>query len=241
MADDKNSKPKQVAVVVQKSFVELLQAGTGLVVSSRQDLVKDFSHVLQQATKGKLLSGLGEAYDDLKSRGKIKGDYETTDQCRQELPYIFNALDDQTVIDETRFEAVKNIFLNAAQEELSDRDSQLPLEMMRIASGLHRGEILVLEACYRYNQAHMALVNKDLASRNIKYNDAHTWLQLIAEASGLGIPDLIQTYEKSLQNKGLLSPRTAGGNIVVDTNYHLSGTGLKLCAFMTDKVEAVQI
>lgn len=234
MTDTPNdSKSKKVANVIQQSFVELLQAGTGLVVSSKKDLVKDFSHILQEATKGRLLNGLGEAYKDLRNRGKIKEDYETTDQCRQELPYIFNTLDSEAVIDEKRFEAIRNIFLNAAQERLSDRNSQLPLEMMRIASTLNRGEILVLEACYQFNQEHMAIPNREAGSRNVQYNDAHTWLNLIAEKSGLGIPDLIEAYEKSLMGKGLLRPRTAGGNVVVDTNYHLSGTGLKLCEFIT--------
>jgi len=211
------------------ALVGFIQAVTGLGVSDKRDMLRDVSHLVQRSIQGHLATGLAEEYKILRERSRIKEDYETTDQCRQQTSYIFNAINSDGAIDEQRFRAMKNIFLNSAQETMSNRNDRLPVVLMKICSTLDMGEIMVLETAYRLNQELMASEDK-----TPKYQPmaSRSWLELIATQSGLGVEDMVAQYEQTLMAKGLLSKRSAGGEIVVDSNYHLSGTGLKLCEFI---------
>lgn len=208
-------------------LVNFIQTVTGFAASDKKDLVRDISHLVQRGIQGHLARGLVEEYNALKERGKIKEDYETTDQCRQQTSYVFDAIKGDGAIDEKRFRAMKNIFINSAEEKLSNRTETLPVELMSICGTLNGGEVVVLEAAYR-------LSKKENKVLEYAANDASSWIRLIAKESGFGIEGLVAKHETTLLEKGLLGPRTAGGNIVASTNYHLSDLGLKLCQFIQD-------
>ena len=220
---------------IQNPAVELIHAITGTAVSTRGDLIKDASHIVQSAIQGHLLDGLAETYKDLVSRGKIKTNYQQSNQFRQQASYIFGTTSPDGAIDEKRFMAMQNIFINSAKEDMSNRDDALPIELMRICSTLNMGDILVLEAASRLN--HRAMEIKTARQTfDLEYNPGveTSWFDLIAKESGMGITDMVKPYEKNLMNKGLFNDRTGGGQIVADTNYHLSGMGLKLCEFIKE-------
>lgn len=214
-----------------RAVADFVQAITGLAASDRKDIIRDLSHLVQRGIQWKLASGLVDVYKDMQRRGKIKEDYENTDQCRQQSSYVFDAIKSDGAIDEKKFGAIKNLFLNSAQERLSDRNSLLPIVLMKKCSELEAGEIVVLETAFRLHNETIA--NGDTTPR-YPAGDSHSWPSLIASESGLELPDLVIKYEESLMAKGLLNGRSPGGTIIADLNYHLSGTGLKLCEFIQD-------
>jgi hypothetical protein len=222
---------KSIIEKAQTAVVDFLQVVTGVAMSDKKDLVRDVSHIVQRGVQWHLATGFVEEYNALKLRGAIQEDYDKTDQCRQQSSYLFEAINSDGAIDEKRFNAMKNIFLNGAKENMSDRNDMLPIIMMRLCSTLSEGELLVLEAASRLNLETMQSTNK---TPRYEPNSSTSWLELIAKESGLGLADLVEHYEQSLLEKGLLNKRKAGGNIVVDTNYHLSGTGIKLCQFIKE-------
>lgn len=229
-------KPIEAGLTVSPAvapLVSLVQALTGTLTSDKNDLIRDVGHLVQRGIQGRLATGLGETYNDLKSRGKIKADYETTDQFRQEASYVFGAISSDGAIDEERFDAMKNIFLNSAQERISGRDDSIPVELMRVCNTLNMGEILVLEAASRLNENAMQQIASG-ESHTLGYEPGieTSWFELIAKESGMGVTDMVIPYEESLVAKRLFNKRTGGGMIVADTNYHLSGMGLKLCEFI---------
>ena len=65
--------------------------------------------------------------------------------------YILRFLDKDSP-DEVRFKILKQIFLVAASEEISDRDSFLPLQFMKIARSLTDGEVILLTTIWRISK-----------------------------------------------------------------------------------------
>lgn len=212
-------------------LIDMVQAVTGALSTDRKDLVQDVSHLVQRGIQGRLATGLAEEYATLKARGGVEEDYETTDQFRQEMSYVFDAIRSDKAIDEKRFRAMKNIFLNSAHEKITTRDDMLPVELMRECGTLNGGEILVLETAYYFNQE--ARANPNIQLRYIP-NAKSSWLELIAKESRIGVPDMVARYEATLMQKGLLSERTGGNQIIADTRYHLSGMGIRLCEFIKE-------
>jgi|GEM_PF-3395263 len=221
MADDKLPMTKDDVNAIALAL-------TGFLVSSPKEIVRMASAIVRGSIQGDMGAKVAETYEALQYKGDIDKSYKDTPQYRQNAAYVFNMFRGDGVIDEKQFSAMKNIFLNAAREDFSDRDSVVPAEMMRICSTLVGGEILVLEAASR-----LSIETKKVPGRLPNYDNNNAWLNTIARESGLGIADMVAHYEESLMGKGLLNKRTAG-NIRVDTDYHLSGTGIVLCEFIRD-------
>jgi len=55
---------------------------------------------------------------------------------------------EKVIPDELRFSIIKRVFLVAATESVSDRNSLLPQQYMKICKKLESGEIMVLNATY---------------------------------------------------------------------------------------------
>ena len=133
--------------------------------------------------------------------------------------------------DETRFSLLKKIFLVAANETASDRDSHLPLQYMQIARKVTSGEILVLNAEY---------IVATTKYRNLWEGKAHTaqaWLDIIAEVSGLEHPELVETHEEELVKKKLLLLRTDHSTVDLRTNLRLTKLGSEFCRYIENYTE----
>ena len=80
--------------------------------------------------------------------GKIKDEYQFSEQAQACLEEILDFLDNDSP-DEIRFTVLKKVFMVAATETISDRDSLLPQQYMRLCRGLPSGEILILSTAYK--------------------------------------------------------------------------------------------
>ena len=132
--------------------------------------------------------------------------------------------------DELRFSVLKKIFLVAATETQSSRDSLLPQQFMRLCRALGAGEVVVLSATYQIAQ-------NDVAAQKIattKDTTAHKWLATIAENSGLKYPELVEIHERNLIEKNLLTNREVAdrSGVSLGKHYRLTGLGYEICHFL---------
>ncbi len=110
------------------------------------------SQALQKLVNGEGLRSAVEVWEKMKQKGKIKNDYEGSEQhvsCLQELLEAF----ENDKIDVNKFDILKKIFIVAATESVSTKKDLEPQQYMKIVRSMSSNEILVLLAEYeRYKE-----------------------------------------------------------------------------------------
>jgi hypothetical protein len=207
----------------------LAEGITGVAASDRKDLILSLGHLFQRGRSGRFLKTLIDEWDQYREKGKIKDDYIRTEQHQECLQEMLDFLDKDSP-DELRFSVLKKIFLVAATEAQSSRDSVLPQQYMRLCRALSGGEVLVLSATYHVAQ-HDFAIQKVAA---LKDSSASKWLAKIAEDSGLKYPELVEIHERNLIEKNLLTKRELGdrSGVSLGEHYRLTGLGYEICQFL---------
>jgi hypothetical protein len=83
---------------------------SGIALSKKMDFQLSVAHLLQSLIKGKFLNQLIGEWNEYKNKGKIKDDYQTTEQHIECLQEILDFIDSD-LPDEKRFSVLKKYFL----------------------------------------------------------------------------------------------------------------------------------
>lgn len=216
--------------VLAKTLTGLIEGITGVAASEKKELYLSVGHLLQAVRKGKFLSQLLKEWNQYRDKGRIKEDYQNTEQHYTCIQEILDFLDSDPP-EEIRFDILKKIFLVAATERVTDRNSLLPQQYMKVCRMLSSGEIIVLSTAYKLSQVSKLEYEK--------YNSAAMWLKKIAEDSGLIHPELVEIHEEELMKKHLLSLRVHPdrSGIRVNPHFRLTGLGFDICNYIENYVE----
>ncbi len=209
--------------VIKRTLTSLAEGITGIAASERKGLSLSVGHIFQSFRKGQFLSRLGEEWDSYREKGRIKDDYIETEQHRSCLQELLDFLDNDSP-DEIRFEVMKKVFITAAIETASDRNSLLPYQFLRLCRGMSSGEVIVLNATYEIAKSGSI---PDITA-------AGHWLRTIAEKSRLEHTSLVEIYEEDLIKKGLLSKRLHSdrSGVANKPHFRLTSLGLELCDYI---------
>lgn len=227
MSDDNEIKPfeQDTENVITNTLTELAEGITGIATSSKKELILSVSHTFQKMRGGQFLSALLEEWNRYKEKGKVKDDYKFTEQHKACLQQLLEFLDKDSP-DEIRFKVLKQIFLVAASEEASDRDSFLPLEFMKIARSLSDGEVILLTTIWKIANNHEGEYEQ--------HYSAARWIQEVTGASGMRHNELVEIHEQGLMDKRLLTSRQLGdrSGVIVKPHYRLTELGYEFCCFI---------
>ena len=192
-------KPGQMETAhVLATTLESIAAGlAGVASSDRKGLVLAVGHIFQRIRAHGFIEALIREWNEFQERGQIKPDYTKSEQHKACLQELLDFLDKDSP-DQIRFDAIKSIFLSAAAERLSSRDSFLPQQYMQTCRTLSSGEVVVLKTIYE-------AVQQD--NWNRKEPGAVAWLGAVAARSGLQYVELVEAHEQCLIEKKLLTPR----------------------------------
>lgn len=207
-----------------KTIINLTEGITGIAASERKDLYLSLGYIFQRFRSGKFLQTLKNEWDSLREKGRIKDGYMDTEQHQECLQEMLDFLDKDSP-DESRFTLLKTIFLATATESISDRNSVLPQQYMKICRTLSSGEVLVLQSAFTIAKAG-GWDSNDMIAQN--------WLNKIAEKSALQYPELIEVHERNLINKNLITSRTHSDNsgVRLGNHFRLSKLGYNICLFI---------
>ena len=226
MKDNKEIEPfeQDTKNVIENTLTALIQGITGIATSSKKDVILSLSHMFQKMRGGHFLSILLEEWNRYMEKGKVKENYQFTEQHKACLQELLEFLDKDSP-DEVRFTVLKKIFLVAASEQESDRDSFLPQEFMKIARSLSSGEVILLKS------------NWEIAKKGEHKTEAlaSEWITKMKEASGMRHKELVLIHEEGLVNKKLLTSRGLEDhtNMPFDPqHYRLTELGFELCSFI---------
>lgn len=216
--------------VVVNALSALAEGLTGIATSSKNDLILSISHTFQKMRGGRFLSSFLEEWNRYREKGKVKEDYQYSEQhhvCLQELLEFL----DKDSPDEIRFKIMKQIFLVAASEEMSNRDSFLPQEFMKIARSLTDGEVLLLTSIWNIASTHEGKYDN--------HYSASRWIEEVTDASGMKHKALVEIHEQGLMDKRLISPRQLGdrSGVIVEPYYRLTDLGYDFCRYISQYEE----
>lgn len=218
------STPKDKALAPLVDTLQVLTEGlTGIASSEKKELFLSIGYLLQRLRGQSFLEALHAEWLRLREKGRIRDDYPETEQCQACLQELLDCLDRDSP-DKVRFDFIKGVFLAAAQEKRSDRESVLPQQYMRLARQLSSGDILVLSATYQLFKGPTKCTGH-----------AREWLSEVARQSGLQHSGLVELYETGLIEKHLLTKRYESDRSGVDReNYRLTPLAVGLCDFLVD-------
>ncbi len=209
--------------MIKRTLASLTEGVTGIAASDRKELTLSVGHIFQTLRKGQFLSHLSEEWESYRDKGRIKEDYTETEQHRSCLQELLAFLDND-LPDEIRFEVIKKIFLVAASESKSDRNSLMPYQFLRICRSMSSGEMLVLNATYTIAKS----------GTPPQVTGANQWLDVIAKESELEHASLVEIYEEDLMKKKLITRRTHSdrSGVAATPHFRLSSLGLELCEYI---------
>lgn len=200
------------------------EGATGLLASDRKNIILTTGRLFQGLINLKFLETLHNEWDDLRSKGRIKDDYQQTEQHHACLQEMLGFLDNDKP-DKTRFEFIKKIFLSAATEAVEDRDSVLPQQYMSIARQMTSGDVLLLSGLYSMFTNGSYIIGNQIAD---------VWVKDAAEHTPLGHSALVRYHEKHLMELELVSGRRGSdkSGIRPQSNNRLTSFALSLCKFI---------
>jgi hypothetical protein len=187
-------------------------------------------------TSGRLFQGLinlefldtlHKEWDDLRSKGQIKNDYQQTEQHHACFQEMLDFLDTDKP-DKTRFDFIKKIFLSAATETAESRDSVLPQQYMSITRQMTSGDVLLLSGLYD-------MYTKGIHDSSAPTN-ANVWIKNAAKHTPLKHGALVRFHEKHLMELELISKRRGSDNSnIIGANYNrLTSMALGMCEFIAE-------
>lgn len=211
--------------ILATAIRQAIEGFTGIATSERNEVLLSLGHVLQKLRSGRFLQALQKEWNSYREKGKIREDYETSEQHAACLQELLDSLDTQ-LPDDKRLEVMKRIFLVASTEKHSTREDPLPLEFLRAARSLSSAEVLILNAAY-------ALGKNTSSGEGVI--EAEIWRGEIAEQSGLKHEALIEFYQEGLTRKNLILPKDDEHDWMELGNcYGLTSFGHALCEFIED-------
>lgn len=230
MAEERPELPDS-GKLLDLTLTGLVQAVAGIAASEKKDWALSISYLTQRMRGRKFLSQLHEEIRKYQAIGAIKEDYLATEQSYACLQEILDSIDRDSP-DQIRVTAMQRVFIAAALEKLSDRNSVLPAQLMRICRSLASGEVLVLSHAYEIFREN----DNNPSKADPIGNHSNRWREEIAKRSSLMLRELVQIHEEHLVAKQLLSgftyPDKSGFHML--KHQRLTPLGYELCRFISD-------
>jgi len=225
-----NKVNRDVLKFLQQPAIKIAEALTGILSSSRSDLILSAGRLVQASIKLRLFQQLGKELKEYREKGKIKDDFCATKYNQASLCELLKFIDEE-VPDEERFKAMKSIFLTSVSKDASEDKEVLAYQMMQICRQLSGRDILVLKAIYDIASGGSSNLNDDA---NLATKDPKEWFSIVAHKIGHKIPSLVEISEERLVNLKLISRRIHPDRSGIDSrNFRLTQLGLKLCEFIS--------
>lgn len=200
-------------------------AAAAQVATDPKDALFTGIRLIRAAVAGRFAQQLREEWGQLIEKGKIKPDYANTSQGQTILADMFESLNDANFDDE-QIDLLRRLFLAAASETETDRNSLLVREYVAVGRTLSAGEIRVLSAYFQYLPEWQAVPG--VASQTYTMIDL---IGMVQSRTGLKHRALIERLDLSLGEKGLV--RLSGPTYAVDQHlYRFTDYGLAFCQFL---------
>jgi hypothetical protein len=191
--------------------------------------------LLRAAQANDFLNQWRDEYARLSGAGRIKADYLETPQAKVLFADTLQALESET-LDADQVRLLRKLFMAAATETATDRESLLPREYLALGTELSAGEIRILAITFAYVSEWRAMDD----TQKLDQIKSKRWRGIMKERTGLEHVALIQKYDRALIEKGLLAedPPAETTHIKHD-RYRLTDLGIAFCKYLASADDPV--
>jgi hypothetical protein len=200
----------------------------GKVLSNPKDTIFGALRLIRAGKAHRFEEQLRTEWTKLAQDGKIKSDYGQTDQARTIFSDTLESLG-QANFDNDQLDLLRRLFLAAAAETETDRDSFLVREYITVGRSLSAGEIRVLAAYYNY----LPEWTENPQSGSVHLFSMHDLINVLQGRTRLKQRALLERLDKSLSEKDLVRSAGPHGSQTVDTRlFRLTDFGFAFCEFL---------
>jgi hypothetical protein len=240
----KLDEPKSIAEFLKQPAVKMAEFLTGILISETKDWKLSAGRLVQASIQSKLYTQLGREIGDYIEKGKIKEDFLDNDHSRQSIAELLKFID-ESAPDETRFNAMKSLFIRSVSVDSDEDIKALSYQFMKLCKDLESAHLLILKATYEIWREieGKKKVKFETAGGTINItaggSSATAWLKNIAAKIGHNIIYLVEVHEGKLIDFKLIYPRRTRDLswVASMTNYRLTDLGLRLCEFIYEDKE----
>ncbi len=141
------AKSRWLAEIQKKpSFVDIIAAASGLFSGGKKEASLSAGRIVQAAMSGKAKQQLFTEYEQFKEAGKIKDDYEKSDQGWNCFHATLRAMEEATGTEQ--LDAIREVFLGIATENVTTCDSLAAYEMLKTVASLDALSIVMLRTIW---------------------------------------------------------------------------------------------
>lgn len=205
---------------------EILSGALGTIIPGSLPLVR----IVHAALKMNALKQIFVELEELRKKGAIDETFLKSDPAQACLADLLEAID-KTSPDPERLKAIKTAFLRVIQQGETGKSAAHAQEVLRMVYGLSAREIVV-----------MATIHSMGSGGEVT---AATWINDVANASGLMRSEIIEEIEHILTEKRLLFYRVMGTNGEGNHNRYgriqhwgqknrFTQLGLEVCQYILD-------
>ncbi|HEX7343158.1 MAG TPA: hypothetical protein VF398_02780 [bacterium] len=197
---------------------------TGAIGTEKLQLLMIPGRLVQAVRNKTFVEQLAGEFEELLKKGRVRKDFEHSEECQASLQQLLAALEEPPV-DDMKFRALKSIFIaTATTGTTKDVPPQL---ILNIARTLSSGELIVLATAFR-------IVRDDPGLGEKLHGVADAWVAQIARVSGIGLTGLVEHYESLLASKNLVNHRHQSdrSGLKMGKHFGLTDFGLRLCELM---------
>lgn len=213
--------------------VSSLVLALGGAVASPSDAVKSITHTVIGAIQGRGLQHLSESLRLLQEKGSVDPSYIDNPWAGKQFTAVLRELNRKD-IDESRLEALINVFLNSAKGRSENAEAFRMIEIMKIISELEAIDLYILSAINDLRLEANGSMN------GLQYDSsASSWMALILKVTELEMMEVVSATEQKLIDKRLLTDRNHGdrSGIEVNSNYRLTEFGCRVCNYMKNPLD----
>lgn len=209
---------------VEQALLRMSDRLPNLASPSSEDYLVPTGYDLRRFRAAEHLNGFSREWTERFAEHPCGGDFLGSEQAKECLQELLDFLDADSP-DTLRFSTLKSILFTAAKQRLSNSESVLPQQYMRICRGLTAGETLVLLTTF-------SIVESGQIPRD--HHSTIEWVQTVGRRSGLIHPELVELHEHGLIAKRLITARIYhdGSKIAPGEHYRLTDLAYDICRFI---------
>lgn len=221
-------KTRELSEIINKGnvlgFTEFI---TGLVGTSKTELLMSTGRLGQAMVKGNLVQQLFVEVQELRKKGRINDEYIQSEYGQKEFADILEHIENEN-LDPKKWDAIKNLFYHSVSKDINEKQRMRSRYLMQICFKLSAFDIEVLSVVYSI-----------FKTPNHPYQNiggAGEWIDTVSEKLEYGLPELVGESEDRLIKQGLLSDRQHPDRSGVQrgVNFRLTNLGNVLCELIVN-------
>lgn len=209
-------------VINKSSVLGLVETVTGILGTSKSDLIMSAGRIGQAMIRGETLKQFFVEIQELRDKGRINDQYLNSKYGKKDFADLLRIIESEN-LDPKKWDAIKKVFYCSVDKNSEENSRAKAHYLMQLCLSLDAFDFETLTTCYKIYKMNFSLYQNVSA--------AGEWIKIISDKLDYGLPELVEQAESNLMEKKLLTGRLHNDRTGVTPGYNLRLTslGIALC------------